>query len=107
MDRVQLIAAIWGLLTGLALIPAYERAHFSILRIWNPVGSFLRTLVVMLLATLVACTAAGLLILVPGYLIGIVPLRENAPYFGWAFLAGGLAARIYIEWRKRRSKAFQ
>ena len=106
MDRGQIIAAIWGLLTGLALIPVYEGAHHAIVRIWNPVGSWYRLLVVMLLATLAACLAAGLLILVPGFLIGAIPVRENAPYFGWSFLAGGLAARVFIELRKRRRKAF-
>lgn len=108
MTIPQVIACILGLVTGLAFIPVYEAAHFGFLRIWSPAGTKLRILVVMLLATLSACIASAILILLPGYLIGILPSHENAPYFGWPFLIGGLISRAIIELRKRhRSGGFE
>lgn len=102
MGDFVLIVILFGFFTGLAFIPAYEWAHFRIIRVWSPYGSILRTLLVLLLATLVACVASAAVIFVPAYLIGIVPLRENTPYFGWSFATGGLTMRALMELRKRR-----
>lgn len=101
MERIQIIAVIWGLLTGLAFIPLYEAVHFGFLRIWSPVGSSLRTIFILLLATLAACAAIAFVILVPGDMLGILPLHSNSPYFFIPFMVGGLATRVFIQISKR------
>lgn len=105
MGHVQLVVALLGLLAGLAIIPVYEGVHRWFVRTWNPAGSFHRVVVVMLVVTIVACFAAGLLIIGPGYLLGLIPLRENTLYFVWAFAAGGIVMRGFVEWRKRHTRA--
>jgi len=109
VERAHLVAVILGLLSGLALIPVYEGVEFWAKRVWNPLGgSVLRLVTFGLLACLAAGAAAGLVLLVPGYLLGIVPLSQNTvPYFIWSFVVGGLGCRAFIELRKRRSKTFR
>ena len=103
MEVKQIIAVILGLGAGLTFIPVYEGTSRWIVTTWNPVGSALRTIVVFVLATVAASVAVGFIMLVPGYLLGVMPLRGNTAYhFMWPFLAGGLSMRAYIEFRKRR-----
>src|SRR6478609_5710250 len=99
MEPKLIAIAIWGFASGLALIPVYTCVHRAVVTSYNPAGTIARTLLVMLVATLLACFALGALMLGAGFLFGLLPLRGEVPYFAWSFVAGGLLIRALIEVR--------
>ena len=99
---MSMVTAVLGLLTGALVMPLSEWTLHALTWRANLSGLTFRTATMFLVATLVMCSVAGALILVPGYLLGVMPLRQNKLAYFLSLAMGVTAYRLWEHWCARK-----
>jgi hypothetical protein len=97
--------AVLGFVVGIFFLPIYEAVYWRVARYARgDLSTDNRSQAITMLATILACTFSGAVLLGALYVFGLFPLGNKAPIFFWFWLFGAALFRAFGWYRERQSR---
>lgn len=97
--------AVVGFVIGIFFLPIYEAVYWRVARYARgDLSTDNRSQAIVMLATILACTFSGAVLLGALYVFGLLPLGKKAPVFFWFWLFGAALFRAFGWYREKQSR---